>query len=101
MSSSGPQVPAAESGVAAAASSGASPLSASGTWGPLLLTDDAGTLPPALRDYFLDVKPGYTDDPTRAFYNHVWVIGDQEAIEVGQQAEIDSLAELARIGGGE
>jgi hypothetical protein len=77
----------------------ASPLSAAGTWGPLLLTDDAGTLPPALRGYLLDVKPGYTDDPTRAFYNHVWVIGDQEAIEVGQQAEIDALAELAKIGG--
>jgi hypothetical protein len=77
----------------------ASPLSAAGTWGPLLLTDDAGTLPAALRGYLLDVKPGYTEDPTRAFYNHVWVIGDQEAIEVGQQAEIDSLAELAKIGG--
>jgi hypothetical protein len=78
---------------------GAAPLSAAGTWGPLLLTDDAGTLPAALRGYLLDVKPGYTEDPTRAFYNHVWVIGDQEAIEVGQQAEIDSLAELAKIGG--
>lgn len=77
----------------------ASPLSAAGTWGPLLLTDDAGTLPAALRGYLLDVKPGYTDDPTRAFYNHMWVIGDQEAIEVGQQAEIDGLAELAKIGG--
>lgn len=76
-----------------------SPLSASGTWGPLLLTDDAGTLPAALRDYLLDVKPGYATDPTRAFYNHVWVIGDQEAIDVNQQAEIDQLAELARIGG--
>jgi hypothetical protein len=79
----------------------ASPLSASGTWGPLLLTDDAGTLPAALREYLLDVKPGYTTDPTRAFYNHVWVIGDQEAIDVNQQAEIDQLAELAKIGGGE
>ena len=78
---------------------GAAPLSAAGTWGPLLLTDDADTLPAALRGYLLDVKPGYTEDPTRAFYNHVWVIGDQEAIEVGQQAEIDSLAELAKIGG--
>ena len=77
----------------------AAPLSASGTWGPLLLTDNAGTLPAALRGYLLDVKPGYTNDPTRAFYNHVWVIGDQEAIEVGQQAEIDGLAELAKIGG--
>jgi hypothetical protein len=77
----------------------ASPLSASGTWGPLLLTDDADTLPVPLREYFLDIKPGYTTDPTRAFYNHVWVIGDQEAIDVNQQAEIDQLAELAKIGG--
>lgn len=75
------------------------PLSASGTWGPLLLSDDADTLPAPLREYFLDIKPGYTTDPTRAFYNHVWVIGDQEAIDVNQQAEIDQLAELAKIGG--
>ena len=79
----------------------AAPLSASGTWGPLLLTEDADTLPVALREYFLDIKPGYTTDPTRAFYNHVWVIGDQEAISVNQQAEIDQLAELAKIGGEE
>lgn len=78
----------------------AAPLSASGTWGPLLLTDDADALPPDLRSFFLDVKPGYTDDPTRAFYNHVWVIGDEAAISVEQQAEVDALAELAKIGGG-
>ncbi len=78
----------------------AAPLSAAGTWGPLLLTDSADTLPAALRGYLLDVKPGYTTDPTRAFYNHVWVIGDQEAIGVSEQAEIDELAELAEIGGG-
>ncbi|MGN6275408.1 MAG: cell wall-binding repeat-containing protein [Solirubrobacterales bacterium] len=77
----------------------AAPLSASGTWGPLLLTDSAGALPSAVRNYLLDVKPGYTTDPTRAFYNHVWVIGDQEAIGVGQQAEVNDLAELAKIGG--
>jgi putative cell wall binding repeat protein len=79
----------------------AAPLSGSGTWGPLLLTDDAGTLPAAVRSYLLDVKPGYTSDPTRAFYNRVWVIGDQEAIDVNQQAEVNTLAELAKIGGGE
>ena len=79
----------------------AAPLSASGTWGPLLLTDDAATLPAEVRSYFLDVKPGYTTDPTRAFYNHVWVIGDQEAIDVNQQAEVNELAELAKIGGKE
>ena len=79
----------------------AAPLSASGTWGPLLLTDDAEALPSEVRNYLLDVKPGYTTDPTRAFYNHVWVIGDQDAISVGQQAEVNELAELAKIGGGE
>jgi hypothetical protein len=77
----------------------AAPLSASGSWGPLLLTDSADTLPAAMRDYLLDIKPGYTTDPTRAFYNHVWVIGDQEAIAVGQQAELDELAEVAPVKG--
>lgn len=75
------------------------PLSASGAWGPLLLTDSADTLPSALRGYLLDIKPGYTTDPTRAFYNHVWVIGDQESVSVDEQAEIDELAALAKIGG--
>jgi hypothetical protein len=77
----------------------AAALSASGAWGPLLLTDSADTLPAALHGYLLDVKPGYTTDPTRAFYNHVWTIGDEEAIGVSEQAEMDELAALARIGG--
>lgn len=77
----------------------AAPLSASGTWGPLLLTEAADRLPADVRSYFLDIKPGYTTDPTRAFYNHVWVIGDQDAISVEQQAEVNGLAELAKIGG--
>jgi hypothetical protein len=77
----------------------AAPLSASGTWGPLLLTDSADTLPSELRGYFLDVKPGYTTDPTRAFYNHVWIVGDAGQISVEQQAEVNEVAELAKIGG--
>lgn len=76
----------------------AAPLSASGTWGPLLLTDSPDTLPGALRGYLLDVKPGFVDDPTRAVYNHIWVIGDAEAIDVNQQAAMDELAEVTRIG---
>jgi hypothetical protein len=75
----------------------AAALSASGTWGPLVLTDSPDTLPRPLRSYFLDVKPGYTTDPTRAFYNHIWVIGDQDAIGVAEQAEVNQLAELAKI----
>lgn len=75
----------------------AAPLSASGTWGPLLLTDSADTLPSELRGYFLDVKPGYTTDPTRAFYNHVWIVGDAGQISVEEQAEVNEVAELAKI----
>lgn len=78
----------------------AAPLSASGTWGPLLLTESADKLPKAVREYLLDVKPGYTTDPTRAFYNHVWIIGDEEEIDANQQAEINQLAELTKVGGG-
>ncbi len=75
-------------------------LSAGGTWGPLLLTDDAERLPNALREYMLDVKPGYVEDPTRALYNHIWVIGDDEAISVGQQAQLDLLAEVVQVRSG-
>jgi hypothetical protein len=79
---------------------GAAALSASGTWGPLLLTDDSAALPAPLRSYMLDVKPGYEDDPTRAVYNHIWLIGSESAISVPFQAEIDRIAELTRIRSG-
>jgi hypothetical protein len=77
----------------------AAPLSASGTWGPLLLTESGDKLPKAVREYLLSVKPGYTTDPTRAFYNHVWIVGDEGEIDANQQAEIDQLAELEKVGG--
>ena len=78
----------------------AAPLSASGTWGPLLVLSDAASLPDSLRGYLLDLKPGYETDPTRAVYNHVWVIGDPEAISVEVQAQIDELAEVAPVRSG-
>jgi len=78
----------------------AAALSASGDWGPLLLTDDPTQVPGALRSYLLDVKPGFVSDPTRAVYNHVWLIGDQDAISVGFQAQVDELAEVAQVRSG-
>ena len=78
----------------------AAPLSASGTWGPLLITDDAGSLPSPLRGFLLDLKPGYLDDPTRAVYNHVWLIGDTETLSVGFGAQVDELAEVAPVTSG-
>jgi putative cell wall binding repeat protein len=78
----------------------AAPLSASGDWGPLLITEDADTVPAAMRGYLLDVKPGYVGDPTRAVYNHIWLIGDQNTISVGFQAQVDDLAEVVQVRSG-
>jgi hypothetical protein len=78
----------------------AASLASSGKWGPLLITDTADALPPELRSFFLDIKPGYATDPTRAVYNHVWLMGDATAIGGQVQAEIDELAELAPISEG-
>jgi hypothetical protein len=78
----------------------AAPLSASGTWGPLLVTDDADSPPEALENYLLDLKPGYRSDPTRALYNHIWLIGDGDAISVPFQARIDELAEVVPVTSG-
>jgi ell wall binding domain 2 (CWB2) len=75
----------------------AASLASSGKWGPLLLTDTASALPPELRSFLLDIKPGYETDPTRAVYNHVWLMGDATAIGGEFQAEVDELAELAQI----
>ena len=78
----------------------AAALSASGNWGPLLVTDDAQRVPDPLRGYLLDVKPGYVTDPTRAVYNHLWLMGDQDAISAGFQAQVDDLAEVAKVRSG-
>ena len=44
----------------------AAPLSASGTYGPLLLLTDAGVLPQPLQDYLLDIQPGYDAETDRS-----------------------------------
>lgn len=72
----------------------AAPLSASGTYGPLLLTDQAGALPQVVRSFLLDIQPGYRSDPTRGVYNRGWIVGDQSAVGVPAQAEIDRLLEI-------
>ena len=75
----------------------ATALSTGGTWPALLLTESSDKLPKAVEEYLLDVKPGYDTDPTRALYNHVWIIGDNSIIDVDQQASIDDAAELAPV----
>jgi hypothetical protein len=76
-------------------------LSASGTYGPLLLLTDPGVLPVPLQDYLLDIQPGYDTDPVRGVYNHGWIIGDESAVAAGVQARIDTLLEIQPVDTGE
>lgn len=75
----------------------AAPLSASGTYGPLLLTDDPNRIPPALSSFLLDIQPGYSRDPVRGVYNHAWIVGDEQAVSVDTQSQIDALLEIVPV----
>jgi len=75
----------------------AAPLSAAGSYGPLLLLEAGNALPTPLQDYLLDIQPGYDSDPVRGVYNHGWMIGDESAVSVDVQARIDSLLEIQPV----
>jgi hypothetical protein len=75
----------------------AAPLSATGTYGPLLLVTEAAALPEAVQEYLLDIQPGYDEDPVRGVYNHGWLIGDESAISVDVQSRIDALLEIQPV----
>ncbi len=75
----------------------AAPLSAGGKPGPLLVTDDPETVPEPLQGFLSDTQPGFVDDPSRALYNHIWLLGDPLALSVAFQAQVDTLTQLARV----
>jgi hypothetical protein len=75
----------------------AAALATRGVFAPLVLSDDPARLPQKLEEYFLSVQPGYEDDPGQAVYNRVWILGDDEAISVDQQAQLDQLTELIPV----
>lgn len=78
----------------------AAPLSASGSYGPLLVLPGPPSpdiLPPIVREFLLDVQPGYTSDPVRGVYNRGWIVGDDDAISLPVQAQIDRLLEILPV----
>jgi hypothetical protein len=75
----------------------AAALATRGVFAPLLLSDDAARMPQALEEYFLSVQPGYEDDPGQAVYNRAWILGDDKAISVDQQAQLDQVTELIPV----
>jgi hypothetical protein len=74
-------------------------LSATGEYGPLLLLETPGAIAPPLAAYLGDIQPAYTAapefQPVRGVYNHGWLIGDERAISLATQAELDSLLEIS------
>jgi hypothetical protein len=75
----------------------AAPLSASGTYGPLLVLENATELPTPVQGFLLDVQPGYSRDPVRGVYNHGWIVGDPGAVSVAVQSRIDAMLEIVPV----
>jgi hypothetical protein len=75
----------------------AAPLSNAGSYGPLLVLPADGAVSPALREYLLDIQPGFGDDPVRGVYNHAWIVGDRAAVPLATQAAIDDLLEISPV----
>lgn len=75
----------------------AASLASKGVFAPLVLTNNPGTLPGSLRTYFLSVQPGYEGSPDTAVYNRVWILGDDKAVSVKQQADVDRITELVPV----
>lgn len=75
----------------------AAPLSAAGTYGPLLLVGKADSVDKPLGDYLLDIQPGYAKDPVRGVYNHGWIVGDESVMSIAAQSQIDRLLEISPV----
>jgi hypothetical protein len=75
----------------------AAPLSATGSYGPLLVVQDRDELPRKLEQFLLDIQPGYDKDPVRGVYNHAWLIGDEGVLSVKAQSRIDALLEIVPV----
>jgi hypothetical protein len=75
----------------------ATTLSSGAAFGPLMLNSQPFVLDKALRNYLLDIQPGFIDDPSNGVYNRAWLLGDAKTLSAGVQAEIDKLCEIVQI----
>jgi hypothetical protein len=70
-------------------------LSATGEFAPLLLLSSASGVDSALAGYLRDIQPDYghtpESQPVRGVYNRGWLIGDQQAISLRTQSQLDAL----------
>ncbi|MGA8354590.1 MAG: cell wall-binding repeat-containing protein [Solirubrobacteraceae bacterium] len=70
-------------------------LAATGDYAPLLLLSSQQGIPRALARYLEDIEPSYghtpESQPVRGVYNRGWLIGDQQAISLQTQSQLDAL----------
>lgn len=72
-------------------------LAARGVPFALLLTDGGRQLPTALEYGLANVQPGYEDDRRDVAYSRSWILGDDKAVSLAQQVQIDGLTDLIPI----
>jgi hypothetical protein len=70
------------------------PLSHLGFHAPLLMTDNANTLPSQLEGYYKSVAPSFTETPADGPYNMSYVIGNWKQITWPEQAHVDYISEM-------
>lgn len=75
----------------------ATTLSSGAAFGPLLVNNRSNVLDRELRNYLLDIQPGFIDEPSNGVYNRAWLLGNEEVLSAGLQAEIDKLCEIVQI----
>jgi hypothetical protein len=63
----------------------------------LIVLSGPDQLDDTVNDYLLDIQPGYTKDPVRGVYNHGWIVGDDQAIALPVQSQIDRLLEISPV----
>jgi hypothetical protein len=74
---------------------GSAILSHLGFHAPLLLTNDASTLPPGVAGFFQQVAPGYRTSPADGPYNMTYVVGTYQELSWPMQAHIDFISGMA------
>jgi hypothetical protein len=70
------------------------PLSHLGFHAPLLLTNDAKSLPSGLDSYFTQVSPSFLFSPADGPYNMTYVLGSWNQVSWNEQVRVDTLSEM-------
>jgi hypothetical protein len=71
------------------------PLSHLGFHAPLLVTDNNGTLPTDVDNYYKAVAPTFLGSPGEGPYNMTYLIGDYNRLKWQLQAHIDFISEMS------